>query len=414
METKKLLVAVTVAVVLFTVGRREGVQAQQTYSVRELSAPEGSVFVVAHSINDSGQVAGEKLDGGGVRSAVVWQSDGRITVPGVDYVSAQAINSSGQTAGACLDRAYIEHACIWGESRQDIGVLPNGGASKAFAINDLGLVAGASDIYLRGQDLIHAFIYDYDKRVLDLGTLPGGFNSWANGINNLGEVVGSSGSGRLNIVTAFVWRDGTMTALAPLSPGLESNAYARDDLGNTVGSARRLREEPQRAVLWPQTGGILALESLPNKPYSVALAIKNGVIVGLADVTESTTVDPHAVMWDLKGAITDLNDLISPNLGWTLLDAVGVNSNGEIVGNGLKQGQRRVYVLSPINSISNGHLPVSLFVQAIKAISNSRIFSLVFSSINFPSLSNFSLADDTNTSGWFSKCRLRDTHTCRR
>jgi len=44
----------------------------------------------------------------------------------------------------------------------------------------------------------------------------------------------------------------------------------------------------------------------------------------------------------------DLNNLIDPNLGWTLTNAVGINDNGQICGYGQYGGQQEAFLLTPV------------------------------------------------------------------
>lgn len=72
----------------------------------------------------------------------------------------------------------------------DLGTL-GGTNSIAYAVNEHGVVVGASDIPIEDGGGSHAFVYDpADPGMVDLGTL-GGAQSWAYGINDDGWVVGS-------------------------------------------------------------------------------------------------------------------------------------------------------------------------------------------------------------------------------
>jgi hypothetical protein len=44
----------------------------------------------------------------------------------------------------------------------------------------------------------------------------------------------------------------------------------------------------------------------------------------------------------------DLNSLIPDNSGWVLNEARGINSAGQIVGNGIKDGHLRAFLLTPV------------------------------------------------------------------
>jgi hypothetical protein len=46
--------------------------------------------------------------------------------------------------------------------------------------------------------------------------------------------------------------------------------------------------------------------------------------------------------------MVDLNDLIDPALGWELLQALGINDLGQIVGHGRINGQTHAFLLTPV------------------------------------------------------------------
>jgi hypothetical protein len=83
------------------------------------------------------------------------------------------------------------------------------------------------------------------------------------------------------------------------------------------------------------------------------LGINNvGLIVGWSRTTTTGTGNPKAVVWEnyQSPVANDLNLKIPvadrPN--WLLQSAYGINSNGRVVGSGLKNGQQRAFLLTPI------------------------------------------------------------------
>jgi len=79
--------------------------------------------------------------------------------------------------------------------------------------------------------------------------------------------------------------------------------------------------------------------------FSVARDINNrGEIVGgsLTDDDEAF----HAFIFR-GNRLLDLNELLDPNQGWEILQAVGINNCGEIVGIGCQSGQDRIVLLRP-------------------------------------------------------------------
>jgi probable HAF family extracellular repeat protein len=86
----------------------------------------------------------------------------------------------------------------------DLGTL-GGRQSAAMAINDAGVIVGASETSDRQW---HAFMHD-GKKMIDLGKLVGAGSSFATDINSAGHVVGTvlRGDERLS----FVYRNGVMS-----------------------------------------------------------------------------------------------------------------------------------------------------------------------------------------------------------
>ena len=55
----------------------------------------------------------------------------------------------------------------------------------------------------------------------------------------------------------------------------------------------------------------------------------------------------HAFLYE-NGRMTDLNDLIDPESGWVLTAADDINNLGQIVGEGVRNGQNRAFLLTPV------------------------------------------------------------------
>jgi probable HAF family extracellular repeat protein len=55
----------------------------------------------------------------------------------------------------------------------------------------------------------------------------------------------------------------------------------------------------------------------------------------------------HAFIYS-GGVMTDLNNLISPSIGWVLNRADAINDSGQIVGTGYINGRSRAFLLTPV------------------------------------------------------------------
>ncbi len=82
--------------------------------------------------------------------------------------------------------------------------------------------------------------------------------------------------------------------------------------------------------------------------YSVALGVNSqGEIVGQSTITPDDSA-LHAFLYD-GGAMVDLNTLLVAGSGWSLLDATSINDQGWIVGNGIDPaGQSQGFLLTPL------------------------------------------------------------------
>lgn len=106
-------------------------------------------------------------------------------------------------------------------------------------------------------------------------------------------------------------------------------------LNTTTGRAEAFLEEKGKRIDLGTLGG----------SFSVAHDINNrGEIVGgsLTEGDESF----HAFIFR-GNRLLDLNDLLDPNEDWVVLQAVGINNCGEIVGIGCQSGQDRIILLRP-------------------------------------------------------------------
>jgi len=156
---------------------------------------------------------------------------------GINDGWSTARNNGVQVTGYSSTASGFYHAFIYQDDEmEDLGTLPGGSSSLAFAINQFGDVVGSSTT---AEGSYHAFLYSRGH-MRDLGTLPDFPNSAAEGINDYGDVVGSC----LNIFVdhAFLYRDGRMYDLETMIPegsGWElERALAINNDGEITGTGR--------------------------------------------------------------------------------------------------------------------------------------------------------------------------------
>jgi probable HAF family extracellular repeat protein len=306
-----------------------------------------------HGVNESGQAVGASGRPHGEETrAFFWEKHGGMrdlgTLPGGDYSSAFAINDSGVVVGTS-NTANSQHAFSWtaAQGLHDLGTLSGADASSAFAINNQGQIAGSTGT--------HAALWTAGA-IQDLGTL-GGLTSEAHGVNNLGAVVGVSDTS--STPHAFLWTNGSMQDLGVLSGDTISRADHINDSGMVVGASQG--SGGVRAFVWTSGAGMQSLGA-SSGIYSEAFDINNaGQVVG----EMANSLGTHAFLWTSQSGMIDLNEVVTNLPGDVVLTgAFSINEKGQIVAFGLKNpnasrhqevtadshvhaGPTRVFLLTP-------------------------------------------------------------------
>lgn len=145
----------------------------------------------------------------------------------------------------------------------DLGTLPGGSRSGAWAINDLGEVVGNSDT--SSSSYWHGFVYT-DGGLLDLNKNGG---AYVQDINNAGQVVGYVRS------RASIYSDGSWTALSSQINGCCDYPLAVNDAGQVVGSV-----DGNSYFFW-NSGVITYLDFLEGDFYAGVVDLNNlGQVIG--------------------------------------------------------------------------------------------------------------------------------------
>jgi probable HAF family extracellular repeat protein len=174
---------------------------------------------------------------------------------------------------------------------------------RATAINEAGVVAGWK---VTATNDAYAFIWK-DGVMTSLGT---SFTPVA--INRSGDVVGGG----------VVWRDGTLTPLAPANGGYLT-VSAMNDKGQIVGTGRPSAGAPIQAVLW-ENGTLTGLGTLGGTSSSATSIDNHGRVVGYSLLSGDAVT--HAFLWE-RGVMADLGTLFGGSSF-----AYGINDRGEVVG----------------------------------------------------------------------------------
>lgn len=267
--------------------------------------PGSNNFSRAYAVNAAGVVVGESDNN--IPKAFRWEAGDLTDIGTLGGTSAVAtgINASGTIVGASSNGS-ASRAFKWTLGTMvDLGSIDGKTttAARATAINGDGDVAG----YSRNEaNVIRATLWRANGAIVNLGYLAPNRTSWAHAVNATDTVVGSAVVGSLSTGTEiyhpFVWHDGTMRDLGVLGSFTHAEAMGVNDAGWVVG-------------------------------YSGTLY--NAQTLGSA----------AAVLW-VDGRIVDLNTVLPAGSGWTLLSAMGINAQGDIVGYGRKDGVVSAFLLT--------------------------------------------------------------------
>ena len=302
-----------------------------TYRVTDLGVLPGTQYSAPYAINNAGQVVGFS----GSR-AFIWDAENGMrdlgVLPGASWSIAYGINNKGQVVGSSGKRAFIWDA---ENGMRDLGVLPGHPSSVARDINDQGHVVGygeknstgtnGNSITPRGR----AFLWDVENGMRDLGVPSEGGFSYAIGINDAGQIVGD---GDLSASYGpILWNESGERQSLGLPPGgVQGSALKINDLGQAVGEIF-IPGRATQAVLWDATGEPLLLDAALETGESYAYGVNNlGQVVGAA----WTERGDSGFLWDRVGGMRFLDDLVDPEIGWSLFEALALNDRGWITGQG--------------------------------------------------------------------------------
>lgn len=236
---------------------------------------------------------------------------------------AYAINNDGVVVGASgvfssfVPIVFDQHATVW---RNGAGTLIDGGAyrSTASAVGNAGQVVGS--VRATASSNAAAAVWNPSG---SMTTLPGNASSGAAAINASGTVAGTIYSDAQQRNIAAVWANGGPATL--LDSQGSSGASAINAVGTVVGYDYNVQSglaTYSSAMMW-RNGAAVTLAGLGGLGSSATDINDAGTIVGHASDTEGNT---QAVMW--HDGILEI--LLSLNGGYAV--ANGINEAGQTIG----------------------------------------------------------------------------------
>ena len=232
--------------------------------------------------------------------------------------------------------------------------LPVTGAARA--INDDGLIIG--DIQYPGERNQSVVVW----RDLTPIVLPSAFSfpyCQAHGFSESGLIGGHCWHPTLGLFQPVVWDDYEAIPLQGLT-NLSSEIWSIVDTaaGGFVAAGFSYHETgglPPDVVPVLYMDGVAESLNVPAEtPYCNAFAVSataHGILVGgtcaaTTDILLNGWAEHIAVAW-LDSELIDLAAAIPDDSGWTLLSVRAVNSSGQMVGLGERNGIRRSFLLTP-------------------------------------------------------------------
>lgn len=323
----------------------------------------------ARDVNASGTVVGNGTNNhsfiyrGAVRSEIeIWARSSGLPpeFPSTRYdrLSATAINDSGIVVGSLMvapggiSIPEISTGFYWNSSVTNAVLLSGGtfsGAETLYSINNNGTAAGFKPASTGGvgPGPLHPLLFD-GINIQPLGpTIDAPFQVF--GINSGGTVVGSWNGG----AAIFTSTGPTLINLGNIpevvGPNGAARAYAVNSAGQIAGSytgghtPNPSDPNPNTRAFIHSTAGTQLLPALDGPDTDARDINDQSEIVGWAIVGSGET---HATLWK-NGVATDLNTEISSGTGWLLVYANAINESGQIVGEGLLNGEQRAFLLTP-------------------------------------------------------------------
>lgn len=312
--------------------------AAKSYRVTEIPSL-GGWYTEPRKVNNAGEVTGfSYVDASGHAHAFLYSGGTTRDLGTLGGAASYGhdINDSGDVVGHSLTAAGADRAfCYCNDLMRELPTL-GGPYGQAYAINGTGTIVGQS---YDANGAARGFIYR-SGQVSAIATLGGNYGD-ANAVNDAGHVAGRS-TIAVGSMHAYLLQGSTMVDLAAGTSGRDFTVYGMNDADDVVG-------------MWLPDGGIsptgfLYRDGVPGEimaGYHEPIDVNNaGVVVGSAPFGNES----HAFVWDETNGMQDLNALVGPGTGLTLVVVQGISDAGQIVGHGSRVpgGTHVAVLLTPV------------------------------------------------------------------
>jgi probable HAF family extracellular repeat protein len=334
-----LLVGIALASTPFALAQ----QVQQHYTVVDRGPSLVRTLIDTPGLNNHGDVAIWHSETASLMPGIVFHGKETISIEGeknFTLVYPSDINDQLTVVGSLQNPQDLRftQAFKWSDKKLELLQSLGGAYSSASAVNASGKVVGSAQIS-SGEK--HAVLWR-TKQPRDLGLLAQGNYSRARDINDKDEIVGEANLVANGKPQAFLWRAGKMQQLPNLPGGTICSAQAINNSGAIIGSCD-LPSGVAHGVIW-RNGSVADLGTLGDEDSATTALDINalGQVVGSSNDDDKL----RAFLWE-NGKMINLNKLIAPNSGWTLLVASRINDNGEIIGRGYFHRTIHTFMLQP-------------------------------------------------------------------
>lgn len=337
-----LLGSISLALIAFSQG---ALAAQPRYAVTDLGTLPGGGLVGASAINNSGQVVGVARNSNSLSRPFLYEAGAmRDLGAGTNNGYAANINNAGQVIGNFstpydLVTRGRDHSFLYSGGQVIDLSLQFGRFVALQGINDAGTIAGFGED--DNGDIKAALIAGGTLNFINIPFLVS-----VNDINNRGHLLGTlsfPGETPQEPVYRAAIIKGTRLVDFALAGSYSTHGVALNDDGEAVGHAW-LPGGGAHGFLYSR-GRTVDVGTLPGDPSSFLWDINNeGVAVGMSVPDDEVA---RAVVYQ-HGVLKNLNDMISPESGWYLITAQGINDSGQIVGRAFVGEDVRGFLLTPI------------------------------------------------------------------